>query len=79
VRFAQLSGENQDTPNNSMDVRAKQRLCYERRPLDFSLRVFGFAPRQLRRSVASPAIGRKLFFNRLAVLFSIKSSLLKYL
>ena len=39
--------------NKSMDVRAKQRLCYQRRLLTFSLRVGGFAPRHLKRSMLS--------------------------
>jgi hypothetical protein len=37
------------TANNSMDVRAKQRLSYERRPLNFSGLGCGFAPRHLNR------------------------------
>ncbi len=32
-----------------MDVRAKQRLCLERRPLLFGGRGGGFAPRHLNR------------------------------
>ena len=33
--------------NNSMDVRAKQRLSYQSRSLNLELRGFGFAPRQI--------------------------------
>ncbi len=40
------------TPNKSLDVRAKQQLCLERRSLNFSGLGGGFAPRQLRRSAA---------------------------
>jgi len=36
--------------NNSMDVRAKQRLCLLACPLNSELRVVGFAPRHLNRS-----------------------------
>ena len=43
--------ENNDEPNKSMDVRAKQRLRYQTCPLNFSLRVAGFAPRHLNRSM----------------------------
>ncbi len=39
-------------PNNSMDVRAKQRLCMIRRSLNLKLRVGGFAPRHLNRWTA---------------------------
>ena len=35
--------------NKSMDVRAKQRLYYQRRPLNFSGLGGGFAPRHLSR------------------------------
>ncbi len=35
--------------NNSMDVRAKQRLCYQRFLVNSELRGGGFAPRYLRR------------------------------
>ncbi len=44
--------ENNAAPNNSMDVRAKQRLCYERRPLLFGGLGGGFASRHLSRYVA---------------------------
>ena len=40
-----------------MDVRAKQRLCYQRRPLNFSGLGGGFAPRHLNRYAAN---GREL-------------------
>ena len=36
-----------------MDVRAKQRLSYQRLSLNFSLRVSGFAPRHLNRYAAT--------------------------
>ena len=36
-------------PNNSMDVRAKQRLCYRTGLFNSELRVAGFAPRHLSR------------------------------
>ena len=39
-------------PNNSMDVRAKQRLSYLACPFSLSLRVIGSAPRQRRRWTA---------------------------
>ncbi len=39
--------------NKSMDVRAKQRPCYECRSLNSELRGGGFAPRHLSRSTAS--------------------------
>ncbi len=35
--------------NKSLDVRRKQRLCLERRPLNSELRGGGFRPRHLRR------------------------------
>ncbi len=41
-----------------MDVRAKQLLCYERRPLNPNLRGGGFAPRHLSRWAASLEIER---------------------
>jgi len=41
--------EDGDTPNNSMDVRAKQ-LLFKTCVVTFTLRVFGFAPRHLNRS-----------------------------
>ena len=44
---------NDDEPNKSMDVRAKQRFSYQRRPLNFKLCGGGFAPRHLSRSMAS--------------------------
>jgi hypothetical protein len=40
-------------PNKSMDVRAKQRLCLLACALNSELRVGGFAPRHLNRSMAS--------------------------
>ena len=43
---------NNDTPNKSMDVRAKQRLSYQRLSLNSKLSVAGFAPRHLNRSAA---------------------------
>jgi len=43
--------------NKSLDVRAKQRLSYQRRPSNSELRVIGFAPRQLRRSIARGKFG----------------------
>ncbi len=43
--------------NNSMDVRAKQLLCLERRPLNFSGLGGGFA-RQFNRWAAIGRIGR---------------------
>ncbi|CAN5518580.1 hypothetical protein BH18ACI3_BH18ACI3_03300 [soil metagenome] len=39
--------------NKSLDVRAKQRLCYQTCAVTVGLRVAGFAPRQLRRWAAS--------------------------
>jgi len=39
--------------NNSMDVRAKQRLCLLACPLNSELRVGGFAPRHLSRWASS--------------------------
>ena len=36
-------------PNNSMDVRAKQLLCYLACLFSLALRVAGFAPRHLKR------------------------------
>ncbi len=41
------------TPNKSMDVRAKQRLCLLACPLNLELRGGGFAPRHLNRSMLS--------------------------
>jgi len=41
--------ENNDEPNNSMDVRAKQRLSYLACPLNFGGLGGGFAPRHLKR------------------------------
>ena len=43
--------------NKSLDVRAKQRLCYERRPLNLKLREGGFA------RVNSSDIGKKIYFH----------------
>ena len=45
--------DNNAAPNKSMDVRAKQRLCYQRCPLNFSGLGGGFAPRHLNRWAAS--------------------------
>ena len=44
---------NNAASNKSMDVRAKQRLSYQRPLITFSLRVGGFAPRHLSRSTFS--------------------------
>ena len=41
-----------------MDVRAKQRLCYQCRPLNFGLYGGGFAPRYLGRWVLRGKIGQ---------------------
>ena len=41
--------ENNGLSNKSMDVRAKQQLSYQRRPLNFSGLSGGFAPRHLNR------------------------------
>ncbi|MBA4125018.1 MAG: hypothetical protein H0X72_21445 [Acidobacteria bacterium] len=38
--------------NNSMDVRAKQRLCYSACLFSLTLRGGGFAPRHLNRSIS---------------------------
>ncbi len=38
--------------NKSMDVRAKQQLSYRTGLFNSELRVFGFAPRHLKRSAA---------------------------
>jgi len=43
-------GGNEDTPNKSLDVRAKQRLCLLACPLNSELCGGGFAPRHLNRS-----------------------------
>ena len=43
------------TSNNSMDVRAKQRLCYGSCLVSLNLRAIGFAPRHLKRPVFSCA------------------------
>ena len=45
--------------NKSMDVRAKQRLCYLACPFTLTFRVGGFAPRHLNRWAAALEIGRK--------------------
>jgi len=50
--------EMDDTANNSMDVRAKQRLCLETRVVTFGGLGGGFAPRQLNRSIARGEIRR---------------------
>ena len=44
---------NHDTPNNSMDVRRKQRLCLETCLLNSNGLDGGFRPRHLSRSVLS--------------------------
>ena len=43
----------QDAANNSMDVRAKQRLCYLACLVSLNLRGGGFAPRHLKRWITS--------------------------
>ncbi|MBA4185637.1 MAG: hypothetical protein H0X49_16795 [Acidobacteria bacterium] len=50
-----MRGENNAPSNNSMDVRAKQRLCYQWSFFNSELRVFGFAPRHLSRCAAAKA------------------------
>jgi len=52
LREVKRRAEDDDTPNNSMDVRAKQRLSYQRLLVTFSLRGGGFAPRHLNRWAA---------------------------
>jgi len=52
--------ENNDTSNNSMDVRAKQRLCLVSCPLNSELRGGGFTPRHLRRSAAKLCINNTM-------------------
>jgi len=51
--------KNKATANKSLDVRAKQRLCYRSCPLNFGGLGGGFAPRQLRRYMLRVKIGRK--------------------
>ena len=46
-----LTMENKGQHNKSMDVRAKQRLSYRVFLVNSELRVIGFAPRHLNRSV----------------------------
>jgi len=48
--LAKRCAEDEDASNNSMDVRAKQRLCYLTCLLTFSGLGGGFAPRHLSRS-----------------------------
>ncbi|MCA1625344.1 MAG: hypothetical protein LC778_16405 [Acidobacteria bacterium] len=48
-----LSLPDDDAANKSMNVRAKQRLCYRRFLVYAELCGGGFAPRYLRRSMAS--------------------------
>ena len=55
-------------PNNSMDVRAKQRLCLETCVVTFGLRVGGFAPRHLNRW-ATPVIRLSLSLSSLKINF----------
>ncbi len=45
-----MSFYNYAAPNNSMDVRAKQRLCYLTCLFSLNLCGGGFAPRHLNRS-----------------------------
>ena len=52
MRLAASLSEHHAEPNKPLDVRAKQLRRYSRCPLNFTLRVGGFAPRQLRRWVA---------------------------
>ena len=47
--MAKRRGENNAPSNNSMDVRAKQRLSYRRFLVNSELRGGGFAPRHLNR------------------------------
>ena len=47
--YVKLRGENKTQYNKSMDVRAKQRLCYLACLFNSELRVGGFAPRHLKR------------------------------
>jgi hypothetical protein len=47
------------TPNNSMDVRAKQLLCFERLLLNSKGLSGGFAPRHLSRWAASLELMRR--------------------
>ena len=44
--------------NNSMDVRAKQRLCLLACLFSLNLRVFGFAPRQFGRYAAEADVAK---------------------
>ena len=52
-----------------MDVRAKQRLCYERFLVNSKLRVRGFAPRHLKRSASSRFIRDNMKMNRIKYLY----------
>ena len=59
-------GKNKNAANNSMDVRAKQLLSYERCSLAFRVRVAGFRPRQFNRCgtlTEHSTINHKLFKN----------------
>ena len=49
LHIAKQCAEDEDASNNSMDVRAKQRLCLERRPSNLNGLGGGFAPRHLKR------------------------------
>jgi len=44
-----MSPKDNAAPNNSMDVRAKQRISYLGCPLNFGVRGGGFAPRHFNR------------------------------
>jgi len=65
-----LNCANKNTPNKSMDVRAKQLLCYLACLLNSELRSGGFAPRHLSRSASALKIeparkinGKPLYFS----------------
>ena len=57
LREAKRRAKDEDASNKSMDVRAKQRLCYRSFLVNPNLRGGGFAPRHLNRWAAYAAEG----------------------
>jgi len=64
LREGKRRAEDDDTPNNSMDVRAKQRLCLLACLFTFGGLGGGFAPRHLSRWAASLEIETNNFYGK---------------
>ncbi len=73
-----VRGVIETTQNKLLDVRAKQRHCYQRALVTFSLRVRGFAPRHLKLWAASLEIETAMKLQKLTVFLSLTVLMVAY-